>query len=264
LEQSVALNISSELNKKIVNFLTSLPGINDRNGQQALINRAGLDKQLQDQIKFPGSTAQFFDLLVPTLVQYGQIEDGRNALESVLEAAKDYVGKNRRAYCDRLIEYACAVPNGEEQFLSLSSQSIGVQLFIEGDIQNFNETKRQDLMNVIAALLNIEKSSIRILQVTPARSFYVIMKLPIDAALEFVALFKTKNKHVVQSLHQFSVKSINIIEGEDRLNKMVRLKLIVLFVILLVGTFFISVCTILSCFSVVKYPLSNLSHVSSM
>lgn len=96
--------LSVELKKKIFNFLTSLPNIHDNDGQKAFIEHAALDEQLQRQIKFPGSAAQFFGLLVPVLVQYGQLKDGRNALVAVLEAAKDRVGRNRRAECDELIQ----------------------------------------------------------------------------------------------------------------------------------------------------------------
>lgn len=98
------MDLPFELNKEIVDFLTSLPNINDSNGQQTLIHRAALDEQLQRQIKFPGSAVQFFDLLVPVLVRYGQLEDGRDALEAVLESAKDFVGLDRKKDCDVLIQ----------------------------------------------------------------------------------------------------------------------------------------------------------------
>lgn len=104
MERSVALNISSELNKKIVTFLTTLPNIDDIAGRKAFIKHVGFDKQLQEQIDFSGSSGQFVELLVSQLVRYGQLEDGRNALEAVLEAAKDYVGRDRKAYCETLLQ----------------------------------------------------------------------------------------------------------------------------------------------------------------
>lgn len=92
------------LQNRIVDFLTSLPNIADNHSQQALINRASLDAQLHRQINFSGSAGQFFEMLVPTLAKYEQLEDGRHALVAVLEAAKDRVGRNKRAECDDLIQ----------------------------------------------------------------------------------------------------------------------------------------------------------------
>ncbi|MCP4283410.1 MAG: tetratricopeptide repeat protein, partial [Gammaproteobacteria bacterium] len=70
---------------------------------------------LQDQIEFPGSLKQFIELLVPLLVDYGQLKDGRNALETVLEAAEDYIGPDRREYCDTLLQELRAISSLEEQ-----------------------------------------------------------------------------------------------------------------------------------------------------
>ncbi len=208
------MTLSVALHRKIVDFLISLPNVKDSSGRQTLIQRAALDAQLQSQMRFSEPPAQFFELLVPQLIQYGQLEDRRSALKAVLEAAKDYVGRDRREYCDSLIQQLRAGSNGEEHPPS-SDIRLSVQLSLEGNIQDLNETKRQVLINVLATILEIERSSIRISHVTPARSFHVIITLPADAALEFVALFKANSKKLVPLLHQFSVKSINIIEGEE-------------------------------------------------
>ena len=92
------------LHQKIVDFLTSLPNIDDSSTQRALIYGAGLDEDLQHQIHFVGSATQFFQLLVPILSKYGKLIDGRNALESVLESAKKYVGQEKKEYCDKIIK----------------------------------------------------------------------------------------------------------------------------------------------------------------
>ncbi len=102
------------LHQKIIEFLTSLPNIHDSNTQRALIYNARLDTQLQNQINFAGPPAQFFQLLVPTLSSYGKLEDGRTALEAVLEAAKQNVGKDKREYCDTLIQELRAISNVQE------------------------------------------------------------------------------------------------------------------------------------------------------
>ncbi len=102
------------LHQKIVEFLTSLPNFHDGNTQRALIYGAGLDSQLQNQIYFTGPPAQFAQLLVTTLSGYGKLEDGRHALEAVLESAKQSVGQDKRNYCDTLIQEVKALPNLEQ------------------------------------------------------------------------------------------------------------------------------------------------------
>ncbi|MBN2267651.1 MAG: toll/interleukin-1 receptor domain-containing protein [Candidatus Babeliaceae bacterium] len=100
----IVTELPRELRYKITEFLTSLPNIYDNNAQQVLIDRAGLDPQLQQQIKFNASPEQFVQLLISTINKYGILEDGRNALEAILESTKDSIGKDRREYCDLLIQ----------------------------------------------------------------------------------------------------------------------------------------------------------------
>ena len=96
--------LSVELHIVIVDFLISLPNVNDSSGRKALIYRAGLDANLQSLIEFSEPLGQFFELLVPQLISYGKLNDGRNALEAVLESAKDYVGSEKKRECDNLIQ----------------------------------------------------------------------------------------------------------------------------------------------------------------
>jgi hypothetical protein len=91
------------LQNKIVEFLTSLPNMNDHNALQALSFKASLDNQLHKNLNFSLPQAQFFQSLVPALSEYGSLNDGRNALKAALEAAKDFVGGEKRAHCDTLI-----------------------------------------------------------------------------------------------------------------------------------------------------------------
>lgn len=98
------MGLPVELNNKIVEFLKSLPNIHDSNSQRALLLGAGLDSGLHDQIYFSGPPAQFFQLLIPTLLSYGTLKDGRDALEAVLEVAKNSVGQDKQRECDTLIQ----------------------------------------------------------------------------------------------------------------------------------------------------------------
>ncbi len=103
----------SELHDKIATFLTAIPNIHDHNTQKALIYSASLDQRLQQQIDITGAPAQFVQVLIVTLKDYGRLEDGRNALEALLEAAKDSVGTDHRAYCDELIRDLRVVSKSE-------------------------------------------------------------------------------------------------------------------------------------------------------
>ncbi len=97
------MNISAELNTHIIAFLESLSNIQDIHGQQAFINSAGVESNLSNQITFGVSSGQFVRLLIPKLVSYGKLSDGRDALEAVLEAAKQYFGQEGQEEADSLI-----------------------------------------------------------------------------------------------------------------------------------------------------------------
>ena len=92
------------LRNQVVEFLASLPNIQDKNERRALIFSAGLDQALVDQLVFEGPTSQFFPLLVQTCVGYGRQQDGRDPLIAILEAAKQKVGQEKKILCERLLQ----------------------------------------------------------------------------------------------------------------------------------------------------------------
>ncbi len=92
------------LHIRIAKFLTSLPNISNPQVQQALISASALEPELKSQIVFPGASFIFVEALIPTLLDYGTLRDGRYALEAVLEAAKNLVGTDRKAECAQLLE----------------------------------------------------------------------------------------------------------------------------------------------------------------
>jgi hypothetical protein len=97
------MDLPIELRNKIIDFLASLPNLHDSDTQQALLYQAGLDFQLSSQIPYGKPIAEFVPRLVGVLTKFGKLNDGRNALEAVLEAAKSQIGADRREHCDRLI-----------------------------------------------------------------------------------------------------------------------------------------------------------------
>lgn len=98
------MKLSSGLQQEIIDFLISLPNIRERNTQEAFISYMGLDTQLQTQIHIGIPSEQFISLLVSTFICYGTLEDGRNALDVLLETAKRYVGTEKQEYCDSLLK----------------------------------------------------------------------------------------------------------------------------------------------------------------
>ncbi len=82
----------SEMNKKIIAFLKSVPNLQDSKAHQAFIAEIVLDKALAERLVFGQSLANFVSSLVDTLSKYGKLEDGRDSLEAALEAAKERVG----------------------------------------------------------------------------------------------------------------------------------------------------------------------------
>ncbi|GAK58546.1 transcriptional regulator, LuxR-family containing alpha/beta hydrolase domain [Candidatus Vecturithrix granuli] len=92
------------VHEEIVKFLLSIPNIQDQKTIQGLISNAGLGIQLQNQLDITGSPVQIFNLVVPILLKYGKLDDGRYALEAFLETTKQCVGTDKRAYCDILIK----------------------------------------------------------------------------------------------------------------------------------------------------------------
>ncbi len=95
--------LSADLRRNIINFLQSLPNINSEDGRLALIESAVLDEKLTVQIRFDQALALFCQRLVTILIGYGSLQDGRDALEAVLDAAKSWVGLTRAEECDTFI-----------------------------------------------------------------------------------------------------------------------------------------------------------------
>lgn len=71
---------------------------------QPKLHEANLDPELLGIISCEEPTTIFFSRLVESLLKYGQIADGRHALEAVLESARGRVGQNKRKDCDTLLK----------------------------------------------------------------------------------------------------------------------------------------------------------------
>ncbi|MDY0093723.1 MAG: hypothetical protein RBT80_13595 [Candidatus Vecturithrix sp.] len=91
------------LHQRIKDFLGVLPNLADSPAQRAFVASIGLEHSLQQQLHVGLPQGQFVELLVSILSKYGRLADGRQALEALLEAAQQYVGQDRKRYCETLL-----------------------------------------------------------------------------------------------------------------------------------------------------------------
>lgn len=131
------MELSTILQYKVIEFLKSLPNIDETKSRRAFIYSIGIDSQLKDQIHFDEPPAQFVPLLVSTLVNYGRLKDGRYALETVIEAAKNYVGQDKQKNCDALIREISINRNVLNEFPQATHSEI-ISSHVEPEFRYFN------------------------------------------------------------------------------------------------------------------------------
>jgi hypothetical protein len=96
---------TTEFQKKAAKFLLSLPTMPHSSGERkAFVHFAGLPTSIVQRIDFEGSATVFVASLLDLLWNYGQLPDRRHALETVLEAAREYVGVDRQQEINSLLE----------------------------------------------------------------------------------------------------------------------------------------------------------------
>ena len=102
--------LPADFYQTIVDFLNSLPNINEKQARRALIEMAGFSKALKHQLNCDEPPATFSPLLVSTLSAYGDLPDGQHALVALLEAAKQYVGQEKQTLCEKFIQQFKTIP----------------------------------------------------------------------------------------------------------------------------------------------------------
>jgi len=133
------MKLPVKLQNRIIDFLKSLPNIDDTTKRRAFIYSASLDHDLQNQLSFDQPVAQFVPELVTLLLKYGKLHDGRYALEAILATAQNFIGEDRRIKeCKPLIEELNILLTEDEKNLLTNKESIETQLNIDVD----NKDKR--------------------------------------------------------------------------------------------------------------------------
>lgn len=100
---------------ELVDFLCSLPSIQSRAARDTLLISAGLDPALRNSLSSDLPVGQFFAQVLDEAVKYGQLQDGRDALDAVMEAAYRLVGDNRQKEGKRLLQSFRAAVREEPQ-----------------------------------------------------------------------------------------------------------------------------------------------------
>lgn len=75
-----------------------------KEGRLDVIMHAQFSPQLNSLLVIDGSPAMFIPTLIDTVIAYGNLDDGRNALEQLLEAAKTFMQAPHQAECDQLLQ----------------------------------------------------------------------------------------------------------------------------------------------------------------
>jgi hypothetical protein len=94
------------LDREIVDFLLDLPNMRTiQDARRALIESAGLPRELRQQIKYIDPAKDFFHSLISTCNDYGPDEKGDHCVEHILDAAKERVGEPKREQSDKFIRH---------------------------------------------------------------------------------------------------------------------------------------------------------------
>lgn len=148
------MNLSNEIIKTIYGVIASLP-IHTSEQRYALLQSAGLPSNLTSQIVIEGATGVFSRNLVAILARYGMLPDGRWALAAVLDSSRDYVGTEKQAQIDKLIQEITAEDGvtGDSQYQHRGLDEVIRDLNrIELKIDRAHAEDREMAVRILAAL----------------------------------------------------------------------------------------------------------------
>ena len=221
--------LSPSLCKKIVDFLISLPNIHDSNALRAFFYSAGIEMELQNQLNFSLPSAQFFHLTVPILNQYGILEDGRHALQALIESAKNYIGQQGRDYCDTLLQELNAAFKQSDVAISPQSAKRPFTYSLRPQVRHFVDREKmrdrlkmdlkdtQKVIIVVDGLAGIGKTSLAAKVAEEVESDFAgiyYTKSPKDADLDRflseLAYFLAKHgDHFFQRVFEYNIPKEN-------------------------------------------------------
>jgi formylglycine-generating enzyme required for sulfatase activity len=112
-------NSAALVKAQLIDFLKNLPALASEDTRRAVAISAGFDSDLLSRLDYKGAPTTALPRLVDTIASYGELLDGRNALEAFLSIIRTTVGLDSKEYLDSLIDSWRTVP--KDQTTSSSS-----------------------------------------------------------------------------------------------------------------------------------------------
>ena len=122
----------------LTDFLSSVSMFDTVSNRRALILRAGFDENLLRQIEFDGSTVTFTTDLIDKCISYGQLQDGREAVDAFLDSIKTLIGPDKQRDLENISRKWKEINFNRTNGLSLSKNSypdIGEAFHLPSDIE---------------------------------------------------------------------------------------------------------------------------------
>lgn len=129
----------TKLNNELTSFLCSMSVLDTISKRSALLFRVGFDAGLLHQIEYDGSTILFISNVIDNCESFGQLSDGRDALEAFLNTIKSLVGIDKQKVLEGfLIEWESLRENLKEASLFIANSHD------EGKIDSLYKKKELD------------------------------------------------------------------------------------------------------------------------
>jgi hypothetical protein len=155
------MHLPQELTRDIIAFLSALPNMTDKSARDALLNSVVLDLAFQQSCDVNQPAAQFFPNLVRGLEGYGRLNDGRDSIAAILEAARSSVGPDKKAEGNRLLraiwQYRAPFVQGYQGDLAISYAS-GDDRLLPGTDAGWVTTLLSDLQKLLTQKLGLEQT----------------------------------------------------------------------------------------------------------
>ncbi len=206
------VNTYHQLYTKTVKFLLSIPtGVHSEQERLSLAYASGLDIELISQINFAGPAIHFFQLLINTLVSYGQLSDARDAVIALLKSVKGLVGIDKQRKLDNLIEEWQEYLQKESKIMSFNEK---VGLLTPEMPPNVTRKIAKDIALNYDSIVVTETVDILIdafnKVIDPTTQFWIVNAMrKLDARKAMNVLYKLKSSSSTQQKHPLVIHGIN-------------------------------------------------------
>jgi len=98
------MSIPYEIQNKIVNIFATNPIFLKEDSRRAVLAHTGIDDELRSLINTGGAPFTYLANLIEVLSEYGELKDGRNALEAFLKSTLNFVGVEKKELVNDIIK----------------------------------------------------------------------------------------------------------------------------------------------------------------